>query len=76
MGCQMIAILYDVVKQSPDYIMTIMVEITLKNGQMITISYIVATYFLDYIITIVVEIRSRNSAGNIYIHAYLRNYQI
>ena len=38
---------------------------------MITISYVVATYPLDYIITIVVEIGSKNSAGNIYIHAYL-----
>jgi len=38
---------------------------------MITISYIVATYPLDYIITIMVEIESKNSAGNIYIHAYL-----
>ena len=38
---------------------------------MITISYVVATYPPDYIITIMVEIESKNSAGNIYIHAYL-----
>jgi hypothetical protein len=37
---------------------------------MITISYNVATYSLDYIMAIMVEITSKNSAGNIYIHAH------
>jgi hypothetical protein len=37
---------------------------------MITISYNVATYSPDYIMAITVEITSKNSAGNIYIHAH------